>query len=111
MIVNVFLSYCNNVVLWLDKGWRWIGNYENKQASMANTNIVLQILKRPEGKTLSALENKRNVQVPFAFDDNLCNSKKVNHISNNKTLYFQTQPRPKPKIKRDREFIRSLTLV
>ena len=89
MIVNVFLYYCNKVVLWLDKGWRWIGNYKNKQASMANTNIVLQILKRPEGKTLSALENKRNVQVPFAFDDNLCNSKKVNHISNN-NMFFNT---------------------
>ena len=40
-----------------------------------------------EGETLSALENKRNVQVTFAFDDNLCNSKKVNHISNNNDFF------------------------
>ena len=33
MIVNVFLYYCNNVVLCLDKGWHLIGNYE-KQASV-----------------------------------------------------------------------------
>ena len=43
----------------------------------------MSVLKRPEGETLSALENKTNVQVTFAFDDNLCNFKKVNHISNN----------------------------
>ena len=46
----------------------------------------MSVLKRPEGETLSALENKRNVQVTFAFDDNLCNFKKVNHISNNDCL-------------------------
>ena len=41
----------------------------------------ISVLKRPEGETLSALENKpKYVQVPFAFDDNLCNYKKVNHI-------------------------------
>ena len=41
-------------------------------------------MKGPEGETLSALENKPNyVQVTFAFDDNLCNSKKVNNNYNN----------------------------
>ena len=44
----------------------------------------MSVLKRPEGETLSALENKPiYVQVTFAFDDNLCNSKKVKHIFNN----------------------------
>ena len=43
----------------------------------------LSVLKRPEGETLSALQNIRNVQVTFAFDDNLCNFRKVNHIFNN----------------------------
>ena len=43
----------------------------------------ISVLKRPEGETLSALENKRNDQVTFAFDDNLCNFEKDNHISNN----------------------------
>ena len=43
----------------------------------------IEVLNRPEGESLSALESKRNVQVTFVFDDNLLNFKNVNHISNN----------------------------
>jgi hypothetical protein len=43
MILNVFIFYCNNIVLCLDKDWRWIGNYENNIFYFSLTVLSIKV--------------------------------------------------------------------